>query len=440
MNEIIFLGDIIVNSINSNETDDSITNKSEIYDTGHPVYADKDLVNGNDDGAIYCRGYASCAGTNKIQTQNGNIFCIACQTCMDSAFIWASESTTIDDSDTNTNTITNTNNNNNNNNISTITNSTAIEETDTNGHIFCLSFYSCSESILDTGNEIICSAVGLCRNSVILNAKKGFCSVYSCVNSIIRGVETMYIVGGNVFVVIYSGNVGNAYIYLKGPGAGHHLTYHCEEDDTCYINCDMAYTNGFACNSRTTSIYCDGKCVISCNYVNYTDNYSCLNIEESISPTAAPTLAPTTAPSQPPTLGDAPIVLLTESVLSLWLNWIIGLIFGVAMLVIVLGILDAKVNKQRINELFQWTSILVFCFYTSDFFSDVFFTLRLAVLTFDDEVSKYDDYYMTLFILSTMFLVIPLLSNIVQLYFEGVFEQRDVLELVQNLYYFKHLC
>ena len=48
---------------------------------------------------------------------------------------------------------------------------------------------------------------------------------------------------------------------------------------------------------------------------------------------------------------------------------------------------------------------------------DVFFGARLFVLSLDED-SKFSIYYLVLFVLALVFLIIPLLSNVIQLYYE----------------------
>ena len=102
--------------------------------------------------------------------------------------------------------------------------------------------------------------------------------------------------------------------------------------------------------------------------------------------------------------------------------------------IIIIGIIDSLHFPK--NELFahNWTSLLTFAFYTIDFFSDVFFSMRLylyAININDDEFDSItDNYYSWVFIASIIFLVIPLAFNIGQLQIE--FNKWEIGPILDN--------
>ena len=327
--------------------------------------------------AICCRGYESCAYSTTLFSNLGNIFCVGDFSCGDSRSIW-------------TNDYTQTNGNN--------TDPVAI---------YCMAYSSCLGSSLESADTIMCGVYFACKTAEISSAQTLYCTYQACNSAVIRKVDNVYIYDTQDEVTIRSGSVGIMNINLKGKGAGDNLALTCNEGDVCYVNCGKD-----ACNSSTTTLTCYGKCFVTCDENN--GSTDCVNILVSVSPSMAPSSAPSMSPTLAPIDADG----LTEQDIVAWFNWTL---FGVAFLVtivIIFGCLDSR--KWRKNELFVWQSIILCGFYSVDFAGDVFFSMRLFLLIFDDELqqSGYTVFASILFILSMLFLIIPLIANLYQLHKE----------------------
>ena len=367
------------------DEDAATWNYSLVFDIGYPIYSELELINLKELGHVCCRGYHSCAVTNSIQTQLGSIACIAHRSCAASSLIWTGTNlNTDDDSD----------------------NDDDDDESDddlSNSNIYCVATDACEESILDSANSIICGALEACRDSVILEAKTLYCIVSgSCSGSIVRNVDTIYMLseqsGG---VTIYSGGIGNEVtIRFMAKNSGNYIIYHCETLDICNIICNYK-----GCGN-TTWLYCDGQCNVECD----TSADECPIIVTS----PAPTMAPTTEE-----------LLLTESDVNTMFNAVLGTLGSLALILIIIGYIHSKKIKKfgsKKNELFNWKSLLIAFFYFNDFISDIFFTIRLAVVAFDFDKIENDggtgSPFFVLFILSLIFTVIPFWGNIIPLHFE----------------------
>ena len=221
-----------------------------------------------------------------------------------------------------------------------------------------------------------------------------------------------------------------------GKGSGTSVQFTCSEGDECFIHCDEN-----SCSNMTTFLTCYGKCFVTCNSIH--DNKDCVQIEYSESPssgpsaapTSAPTIYPTTAPSHSPTYApsfapimyptaspsDSPTNLptvrdaLTHKDVNTWFNWMLWSILSSIALFVIIGCIDAR--KLRKNELFVWSSILSFGFYSIDFFSDLFFSMKLYLFMIDQS-KEYQSIYTTLFCGSITFIFIPLILNLYQLHKE----------------------
>ena len=384
------------------------TSSSYSFDIGYTLNAETSIINNNQFGSVCCRGQQSCAVTDSIRTNYGNILCLGYQSCEQSNLLWT-DTTNVD-----------------------LTSSNLIDIS-AFGNIYCTAVSSCTGAILEAANSIICSAYLSCSNAVILDAKSLYCSDRACDNIVVRNVDSIYFMDKQDGAIIYSGGIGISKFYLRGDldylnGNFWDLSpvfYYCEYGDECYIDCDEY----FGCDWNLTLLNCDGKCFITggCN-MNISDpqrdETKCPRILASLAPSQAPTDAPSSSPTTtptneptkyptiPPTFGGA---LLTEGQLVVWFNWILGILVAVSVLLIVLGIVDAF--GLRKNELFEWPGIAVFVFYTNDFISDLFFTLKLYILAFDENVSS-NNVYLRLFVCSLVFLFVPLMFNIIQLHLQ----------------------
>ena len=128
----------------------------------------------------------------------------------------------------------------------------------------------------------------------------------------------------------------------------------------------------------------------------------------SFVPSDAPTDAPTLSPTSPPTVTTLAGAI-SEQDMAQSLQYTIGGIGGISIIMSIIAVAD---SKCRSNELLNIKAVLVFAFYTTDFVSDIFFTLKLFLLGLSD------GYYFFLCIASFAFIVIPLFVNITQLHKE----------------------
>ena len=82
---------------------------------------------------------------------------------------------------------------------------------------------------------------------------------------------------------------------------------------------------------------------------------------------------------------------------------------------------DCIVSKKvRKNELFVWSSILCSGFYSIDFVSDLFFSMKLYLFMIDDnhDIDEYHLIYKILFSCAIIFIFLPLIFNLLQLHKE----------------------
>ena len=105
--------------------------------------------------------------------------------------------------------------------------------------------------------------------------------------------------------------------------------------------------------------------------------------------------------------------LITDNTVTQLFNVCVIVVVTVSVLITLLGYIDAKFYRR--NELFEWVTIVGCAFYANDFVSDVFFCLKLLALSLDFSLGGHN-HYLILFVLSIIFVVVPLLSNIFSLY------------------------
>ena len=362
-NMTLFLDDLVTNKTGPNgECDDHDNNRSLTFDIGYPLKSGKDIKT---DSSICCRADQSCANTNTIRSGTSHILCTAHRSCAGSGLI----------------------------------------RTESNGgSIYCVANGACADSTLESRNTIMCSSVGACQDTLVLGAKTLYCVGHEVCNGlIIRSVENIYFIRAQGDVIVYSGDVGVSNIYFKGQGAGSKVSYYCEENGLCNIDCEKN-----ACD-KSTKLYCDGKCRVACGDDEIEDGNNCVEIVES------------QAPSVPPTPGPVFVIddesLIDDSDISSWFNWTVGGFLGVSALIIIIGYIDAFYVRN--NDLYEWTAIAISTFYTNDFISDVFFSLKLANLSFYedlDEFKHYRSYFLILFTLSVAFIIIPFFGNVIPLH------------------------
>ena len=394
-----------------NENANDSSNSNMIFDIGYPLYGESSIVNNDYGSSICCRGSESCSYASTIFSNMGNIFCVGDFSCGDAEYVWTRDNSA----------------------FITTTTSSAVT-------IYCMAYAACFGSSLKSADRIICGAYYSCNNAEILRAKSLYCTREACNEAIITQTESIYLFNKQNDISIYSGGVGISHIWFNGRNSGTRVEITCDDGDVCYIDC----SDDTACNNKTTMITCYGKCFISCNINGIEDNKDCVNIDLSLSPTVspsnAPTIAPTIGPSGSPTVfptvnpsgspsvpptsvpSFAPTVpptvssALTREDVGIWFNWIIWIILASVIIITAIGYADSR--RFHKNELFRWNAILVFGVYTVDFISDAFFSMELYLFMMDDELENIQLLFIILFTLSLVFIIVPLVTNLIQLHKE----------------------
>ena len=404
-----------IDSIVSRMEDDcDALNGGLSFDIGYPLQADNKLVNINQYSPICCRGYRSCYRANSITSNLGSILCLASYSCVDTV-IWNTDESSSQNTDTNTAT-----DDTNEDTTSTGTGSVRMltSSSDTTPNILCLANSACSQSVMKTGGDIYCTTPNACQNSVVLEAESIYCTMDACVDSTISAVNNVYLIDTQSGASIFSDNIGNMNVYVRGIDAGKDVTIYCSESDICSINCGVTYgelnlnlPKQDSCNEL--EVYCLGKCVFVCNQ---TVGVACPIVITSSEPSAAPSQAPSNAPTAIPT--DSPTIAptsgkqaaLTEDDIEYTMQWTLLSMVIFSIIFISAGCLDARVFGNK-NELFDFKAIVVFLFYTSDFVSDLFFCVKLWLLCLVTEHA----FYWSLFVCAIVFIILPLIVNIYQL-------------------------
>ena len=376
-------------------------------DIGYPLFATLGMNNEENRGLICCRGYQSCAFTESIYSDLGNILCSGEQSCYESELIWTGES------DTRSANV----NSNSNSNSDSNSNSKIITKNDAS--ILCTGDESCFGSIMDAAYYILCSGYQSCDNSLILGANTLYCTKHSCSNALVRQTRTIYLIDNQTDITIYSGYIGDTSIYFRGDHSGYGVSYTCNSGDTCSIYCGR----GDTCSNQTTLLYCDGKCTIICEDSAYYDNddnsKGCIRLVNSVAPSVSPTYYPTDAPVR-----NKDTLTLAERLdrdISFWFDWVLVCVSTIGIFVIFIGHCSAKsLNKHR-NELWEATPIIASLFHANDFFSDMFFCLKLGVFAFantDDThlTSKAQNEFFYLFLGCLVCIIIPVVATLLQLY------------------------
>ena len=217
-------------------------------------------------------------------------------------------------------------------------------------------------------------------------------------------------------------DTGETTIHFGGTKSGYGVVYVCMNGDTCNIWCHIG-----ACDKSETEIRCFGKCFVTCQELEQ-GNTDCVTITTSLAPSNAPTdspsLSPTVSPTHSPSIDITttlsrlltPNTAVTQSDLTNWFNWVVIVAATLLLLTIFFGCMDAW--YWRNNDLFRRGALLSFGFYTLDFISDVFFSMRLFLYMIDDNFIDYQVEYQILFVGSLVFIVVPLVSNLYQLHNE----------------------
>ena len=370
-------------NINMNDSNVHMT-----FDIGYPLYAETIITNNEQQGAICCRGSRSCAYLNALYSNVGNIFCVASFACGETQSIWTGDYNPYGEPS-----VTGT-----------------IDQAQHQVTIYCMAYLACYKSDLVSAKRIICAGHLACSHA-IASAQQLYCTYSACNNAILRQVQIAYIYDEQKGITVYSGGIGEMTIFLDGTNAAYGLSLICAQGDTCHIDCGTG-----ACNSVSTNITCYGKCFVTCDGME--GDASCVNILFSMAPSTSPTLIPSNAPTIAPT--DKQYIL-TERELNYWFNTMILSLSIVITLIVAVGWLDAK--KIRKNELFKWNAIIACGFYSADFFSDIFFCIKLFLnmMAIQDNTQKdiqlkYSIIFTILFYSSIAFTIIPLLVTLIQLH------------------------
>ena len=333
---------------------DGINNTVDlVYNIGHSVYFDQDVINSYQDGNICCRGAYSCGGTSILSTMNGSILCGGYKSCKDVDFLWTQA------------------------NIS---------------HVYCVSVQACEASAISSSGDVICGGFFACWKSVIFNAVNIFCLAYeSCSNLNVRQFDKMYILGFQQDITVYSGNSENAHVEIWFYDTRtSSITFYCESSDACTIHCDE-----YSCGNLI--LYCDGLCDIQCSFDNA---YACNVPVYSASPTVSPT------ENQ---------VLLTEEDVSNGFNWVIGCTGGLTLIILIAGYVHAfKYHNQLFDVSIVLVAILYSNDFISDVFFVLRLSV-LAFDGFEENQNRFEP-FLILFILSLTFVMVPFYFNLYQLH------------------------
>ena len=393
----------------SEQCDLSDDNSYLKQDIGSPLYATLDAQNENLYGLVCCRGYESCGYSRSIYSNLGNILCSGENSCYESEFIWTGENSNV-----------------NQQQQQQQQNNGAIE-----ANILCTGKQSCSGSIMDAESNILCSGFESCTNTFILGCTTLYCTKHSCNAAVIRQTKTIYLIENNTDILIYSGYIGEASIYFRGDYSGDQVTYRCNYGDVCTIYCGRGQT----CSNTTTFIYCDGKCKINCEDDTKFNPGStdCVQIVSSLAPSFsptdapsnAPTFSPTNTPTAPPTLSTSVAEEPTfaerlDNDISYWFEWVLLAVSIIVGFLVLTGTIASKSCDE--NELFEWSPLLASLFHINDFFSDVFFCMKLGLFAFADTSENLSDnvqmVFFYLFLGCVACIVIPVIATLVGLYFQ----------------------
>ena len=154
-----------------------------------------------------------------------------------------------------------------------------------------------------------------------------------------------------------------------------------------------------------------------------------MQIVRSVAPSAAPTIAPTDSPSSSPTDnptnspidGDIPFAEQLDQDITFWFEWVLlGVGIGVVFTTCI-GTCAAK--RLDFNELFRWTPLISSLFHINDFFSDIFFCLKLGVFAFatseNTHLSEYSqNIFFYLFFGCLVCIIVPVFTTLIQLHLQ----------------------
>eukprot|EP01084_Bolivina_argentea_P083917 151902_1 len=136
----------------------------------------------------------------------------------------------------------------------------------------------------------------------------------------------------------------------------------------------------------------------------------------SHSPSIAPTIqtkSPTTAPTQSPSQYVTGIIIISYDNKGIKLTYKTYIYLAVSLsllivIIIIIGIAHSKYKKYE----FHSSPLILFLFYLLDFVSDLFFCINLYSYynAYDD-----DEFYLILFIFSTIFLIIPPIASLYEM-------------------------
>ena len=315
----------IISDVRDNYAEECVNNSgyNYLFEIGHPLYGDTDILNTDYYDPICCFGYRSCKLADSLVTTKGNIYCLADEACSDIGLIWTG--TDVNDEEEEEDSAPSSSPPSPTDDEDDEDDENDEDENRDGANIYCMGEQSCSDATMQSGSSILCSAQYSCENSFVLEAETVYCTMNACVNSLIRKAKNVYLIDFQSLAIVYSGYVGTMNVYLRGNNAGRDVEIYCLSGDVCNIDCGYE-----SCNNQSTVLYCDGKCNVICDSI---DPQECLNIKPTPEPTSAPSMSPTEVPTASPT--DLPttsptthkLQLLTEEQLSQYFNWVLGLFF-----------------------------------------------------------------------------------------------------------------
>lgn len=251
------------------------------------------------------------------------------------------------------NTFVTNDNNNNNNMIVSLMNSTI-----NHGNIYCFGTDACENSIITSYDSIYCLSSQSCQNSIIMTGRAIYCSTNACNSAQINNVRTVNILDQQSGLILSGDNIGMMTFNLRGSDAGNGITFYCDENDYCTIDCGTQDSD--ACENL--QVYCIGKCNVVCDD---SIGVTCPIIVQS----GAPTIAPTEAPSNSPTAMPSISSLITENDIEIVMTYTLLVVGFIAFCI---GLFGFITSKTTLNDWFDLGAIFVFAVYTADFISGKF--------------------------------------------------------------------
>ena len=151
----------------------------------------------------------------------------------------------------------------------------SIEAKASGSNVMCSGDWSCYYNTITTEGNVTCSGYFGCRFGTIYNAHSLLCAgTYACDTMTVYGVSNIYLMGYSAWpngMEIFSNstdyNISQDYdddeerqvlnVHMMSYLSGKNVEIYCHKRHTCNVYC---YTIG-ACDSDTTTVYCDGMFV-----------------------------------------------------------------------------------------------------------------------------------------------------------------------------------